>query len=460
MFRRLILPTSFALLACGAPTGQVRPAEAVAPLAPQTIAFAQSGPALPGVTAARTETNGDEVTLYDAVWLGGTVTLRAAEIRIEGLRGVGGEVEADRITARDLTMARADGDPDGPQIRLASVTLTGFAASGACGERAPLACARWTLLAATDAAATAGGAHWQAGLLTVADFAGGRVGLVRAESVSADRPAPGAMPPVMAVVARLVGAPMGLAGLAEADALRIDAVSLADADLEALLAGEATWAAEEFRLARPRLSRGGRPLSQARSIVLRDAVVTKGVAMRLTADIEDARADVGAALGAPAEAAARAEGLNALRGQARLRFLREGDEAELNASWRLADEADGRVFLSFAGDPATKIVSGRIELRDTGALDGLFAVAGAAQGQDAGMMRRQVVGGVTLLALDAARDDPRAEAAVRAMLAFAQEGGRLEVLLRPPEPAPVFALGANPAHLVPRLGLTATATRP
>ena len=448
MFRRLLLLPSLALLACGGPV--VTEDEAASAVLP--ISFVQeepaAAPALPQIAAERIETLGEAVVFHDATWATPLGVLRAPEVRMEGLARERGGLTATRVTARDLSVERADG----LRLRLASVTLTGLTLPDSCAG-AELACARWTLLAATDAALDLGALRWRADLLTVADVADGRVGLARAQGVHADRPAPVPMPTLPRLAARMAGAPLGLAGFAEADALRADAVSVAGADLGALFGG-GTLGAEELRVVRARLSRGGRPLSQAAVIAMRDAQLADGVLMRLSLEVEGARADLGARLGPAAEAAARAEGLNAVRGGASLRFARSEDGARFEADWEAGGMNAGELTISLAGDVAASVAGGRMAVRDAGALDGFFAVAAAAEGQDPALLRRQIVGALTFAAMQAAREEPTARDAGEALLAFVARGGTIEATLRPDEPiAPPALAAAPPGEAMRRLGL-------
>ena len=444
-----------ALAACGEAAVQDGAAPEAAVLAPASL----TAPAPPrpnllsGLQTERMEAVGDGLVLYGVTLPGEAGALTAAELRLEGLRAVSGGIAADRVTGRDLSAERADG----ARVRLASVTVTNLVIGDGCTEGTRLACASWDLLAATDAEAVSAASRWRADLLTVAEFDRGRAALVRAAGVAGDRPAPGVMPTMPRLIARGLGAPLGLAGLAEADALRADAVRLTDADLSDAVRGGGALAFGALRVTRPTLSRGGQPLSRAASLSLRDVEVAGARLIRAAGSVVGARADLGASLGEGAARAAQAAGLSATRGGAEFTYVREVGGAKLDADWRLAGQGRGRLSLRFADDAATSLAGGRIEVEDQGALDGFFAVAAAAEGQDPLLLRRQVLGALTFVAMQVARDDPEAARAADAVLAFAARGGALEVTLRPDEPVASPALAAAPpAEALRRLGLGAT----
>ena len=123
-------------------------ASRASPVRPQAL--------LPGLGAARIEPVEDGLILYGVTLPSEAGTLTASELRLEGLVGTRDALTAARLTGRDVEIARAGGT----RVRLASLTVSNLALPNACAAGttplARLACARWDLLAATDAEAEAG----------------------------------------------------------------------------------------------------------------------------------------------------------------------------------------------------------------------------------------------------------------------------------------------------------------
>lgn len=107
---------------------------------------------------------------------------------------------------------------------------------------------------------------------------------------------------------------------------------------------------------------------------------------------------------------------------------------------------------------ATALNSMTLNIEDKSLLDTVFAIAGAVQGQDPATLRSQVVGLVTMGALQGGQISPRVPAYATALSTWLQEGGSLEIKVAPAEPASFGAIAiagqTDPGSVLETLNLT------
>ena len=476
-----MLRTRFVLLAllimsCGAPSGGAGPSQEIMPLAEapratqvRTDLTATQDP-FAGVEAEAVSREGDAIIMTNLRLPGPRGTIRAETLRAEGLAGPSAVWRADRVTLRGVEV-------EGPRgaLRVGTLSVTNVTVDAACGAEGSLSslltCARWDEMIATFASgegAASDDVRWRVGLATLSGFARGTVAKTRLQDVSLRRLAPAAAPTLPRLAMRLSGAPFGLGGVAEADALRVEAIDLEGAQLGTLLEGRPSVAVSAVTLGALTTSRGGAFLSGAARLDLRDLEVAEGALVRGTLTVENARSDLAAGLGPAAREAAREAGAQRLGGNARVAYAREVGGARLDARWSLRGAGSGQLGLDLtdadteegaSGSARIGVSGGRLFVDDAGALDTAFAIAAAAEGQEARLLRRQVVGALTFVAMREAEGDPGLGRIAGALLTFAAEGGGVEVVLRPDEPVPPTVLAqAPPGEAARRLGLTVSVT--
>ena len=442
---------------------------AAAPAAQRTDAVTAPQNPFAGFDAKTVTRDGDGVVMTGVRLPGPNGVLLAETLRADGVSSTRSAWRADRMTLRGVEIARP-----ASSLRIGTLSLTDLTLDAGCeveaGAAGLLACARWDEMVATFvagegiAAEGAGpdGVRWRVGLATLSGFDHGRVAEARLQDVSLRRATPAAAPTLPRLAMRLGGAPFGLGGLAEADAVRLEAVRVSGASLEPVLAGELSLAVSAVRLDTLATSRGGTFVSGAAGLDVTDLEVAQGALVRGALTVRDARSDLAAGLGAAARAAAREADAEVLRGNASVAYAREVGGARLDARWSLPGAGEGRLGLDLTdGDGAAGagraigVSGGRLDVLDTGGLDAAFVVAAAAEGQEASLLRRQVVGALTFIAMREAEGDPALGRMAGALLTFAAQGGGVEVVLRPEEPVPPTVLAqAPPGEAARRLGLT------